>query len=184
MQTCITSCFIHFKLDTTFHNTSITPFLFSFVLCIIVQVSTPIAGTGNGDCWLHSCILEQTLMEAPSCIRNGLHSYTYNQEVAPNKSSRLIPKAGHKALYLKSALVSNRPLTVAAYHNGNGSVTLGLSTTNGQQHFDRVLRNSSDIKWHKRLQGGDRAATCNKWYQHYGRCRGDTRNCFSMTILE
>jgi hypothetical protein len=23
---CITSCFIHFKLDTTFHNTSITPF--------------------------------------------------------------------------------------------------------------------------------------------------------------
>lgn len=115
-------------------------------------------------------------MEAPSCIRNGLHSYTYNQEVAPNKSSRLIPKAGHKALYLKSALVSNRPLTVAAYHNGNGSVTLGLSTTNGQQHFDRVLRNSSDIKWHKSLQGGDRAATCNKWYQHYGRCRGDTSN--------
>jgi hypothetical protein len=98
-------------------------------------------------------------------MRQKWSPYTYAQEVDANESSRLIPKAGHKALYLKSTTVSNRPLTVAAYRNGNGGITLGLSTTNDQQHFDCVLRNPSDIEWHKRLQDGDTDAVHHKWYR-------------------
>ncbi len=101
--------------------------------------------------------------------------FMYDQDVPACESSRLIPKAGHKSLYLKSMTAGNCSLTFAAYRtNGNGGVTLGLSTTHDRQHFDCVLKNPSDIVWHKKLQDGDRNAVHHKWCQRYGWAKGDT----------
>ena len=59
MQMCIMSCFIYFKLDTTFHNTSITPF---FPLCFVhsaamimqwqhAPISEPVAAEKWNNSW-------------------------------------------------------------------------------------------------------------------------------------
>jgi len=106
------------------------------------------------------------MIEASTLMRQHWSPFMYDQESA-HAPNRVVSKAGHKALYRKTTNVGNRPLTVVAYRNGNGGVTLGISTVNSQNHYDCVLKCPSDIEWHKLVQNGDRRAMRHKWYQRF-----------------
>jgi hypothetical protein len=79
MQTCITSCFICFKLDTTFHNTSIIP-LFFLLRFVHSARRHPTISLSPGDCRQHlwsgimsPCTLEPMLHHSSiGQIRHGM----------------------------------------------------------------------------------------------------------------
>jgi hypothetical protein len=51
-----------------------------------------------------------------------------------------------KTLFMKKLTVSGKNITGLAYHDGNGGVTLGLTTCEDMQHWDLVLEDPKGAK--------------------------------------
>ena len=92
-------------------------------------------------------------IEGSTLMRQQWAPMTYDQALKESDKRELIDQHGNKALFLKTTDVNGRKLTAVAYRNGNGTVTLGLSTVNGNNHFDCVLKlqRAKDYAKHEEL---------------------------------
>jgi len=72
--------------------------------------------------------------------------FTYDQRLAQNDKQQLIDTNGFKAFFMKRLTIHGKQFTGVAYRDGNGGVTLALTSNTKTCHWDLVLANPLNAK--------------------------------------
>ena len=78
--------------------------------------------------------------------RSPMFPFTYDQTLGNGDTRQLIPKNGLKTIFSKKILLCNKKLTGIAYRDGEGGVTLGLSSKIRGNEWHLVVANPKDAE--------------------------------------